>query len=35
MRTTLRVLSQPEIADDVGVGFEVILDTVNSFDPPS
>ena len=33
MRTTLRVLSQPEIADDVGVGFEVILDTVNSFDP--
>ena len=33
MRTTLRVLSQPEIVDDMGVGFDVMLDTVNSFDP--
>jgi hypothetical protein len=33
MRTTLRVLSQEEIVADVAVGFDVILDTVNSFDP--
>jgi N-6 DNA Methylase len=33
MRTTLRVLSQEEIVQDVGVGFDVILDTVNSFEP--
>ena len=33
MRTTLRVLSQEEIVVDVGVGFDIILDTVNSFDP--
>ena len=33
MRTTLRVLSQEEIERDIGVGFDVILDTVNSFDP--
>ncbi len=33
MRTTLRVLSMEEIVDDVGAGFDVILDTVNSFDP--
>jgi hypothetical protein len=33
MRTTLRVLSQEEIVRDVGVGFDVILDTVNSFKP--
>ena len=32
MRTTLRVLSMEEIVRDVGVGFDVILDTVNSFD---
>ena len=32
MRTTLRVLSQEEIVRDVGVGFDVILDTVNSFE---
>jgi Type ISP C-terminal specificity domain/N-6 DNA Methylase len=32
MRTTLRVLSQEEIVRDMGVGFEVILDTVNSFE---
>jgi hypothetical protein len=33
LRTTLRVLSMEEIITDVGVGFDVILDTVNSFDP--
>ena len=33
LRTTLRVLSMEEIVADVGVGFDVILDTVNSFDP--
>ena len=33
MRTTLRVLSMEEIVHDVGVGFDVILDTVNSFEP--
>lgn len=33
MRTTLRVLSQEEIVRDVGVGFDIMLDTVNSFDP--
>jgi hypothetical protein len=33
MRTTLRVLSMEEIVRDVGVGFDVILDTVNSFEP--
>lgn len=33
MRTALRVLSQPEVAADVGVGFEAMLDTVNGFDP--
>ena len=33
MRTTLRVLSQPEVRDDIGVGFTVMLDTVNSFAP--
>jgi hypothetical protein len=33
MRTTLRVLSQEEIVRDVGVGFDVMLDTVNSFAP--
>ena len=32
MRTTLRVLSMEEIVSDVGAGFDVILDTVNSFD---
>ncbi len=32
MRTTLRVLSQEEIAAEVGVGFDIVLDTVNSFD---
>jgi hypothetical protein len=33
MRTTLRVLSMEEIVRDVGVGFDVILDTGNSFEP--
>jgi hypothetical protein len=33
MRTTLRVLSQEEIVRGVGVGFDVMLDTVNSFEP--
>ncbi len=33
MRTTLRVLSQEEIVRDVGAGFDVMLDTVNSFEP--
>ena len=33
MRTALRVLSQEEIAEDIGVGFDVIRDTVNSFAP--
>ena len=32
MRTTLRVLSQTEVAREVGAGFEVMLDTVNGFD---
>lgn len=33
MRTALRVLTQAEILDVVGIGFDVLLDTVNSFDP--
>jgi hypothetical protein len=33
MRTTLQVLSQPVIADEIGAGFETMLDTVNGFDP--
>jgi hypothetical protein len=33
MRTALRVLTQAEILDVVGIGFTVLLDTVNSFDP--
>jgi hypothetical protein len=33
MRTTLRVLSLPEVAQEVGAGFEVMLQTVNGFDP--
>lgn len=33
MRTTLQVLSQPIIAEEIGVGFETMLDTVNGFDP--
>jgi hypothetical protein len=33
MRTALRVLSQEEVAGLIGVGFDVMLDTVNSLDP--
>lgn len=33
MRTALRVLSLDEVARDVGVGFDVMRDTVNSFAP--
>lgn len=33
MRTALRVLSLPEVVQDVGIGFEVMADTVNSFAP--
>jgi hypothetical protein len=31
MRTALQVLTLPQIVQDIGVGFEVMLDTVNSF----
>ena len=33
LRTILRVLSEEEIAKEIGVGFEVMIDSVNSFDP--
>ena len=33
MRTALRVLSLPEVVRDIGVGFQVMTDTVNSFAP--
>ncbi len=33
MRTALRVLSQEELVDEIGVGFDVMLDTVNSLTP--
>lgn len=33
MRTALRVLSLPEVVQDIGIGFEVMRDTVNSFAP--
>jgi hypothetical protein len=33
MRTALRVLSQPEVVNDVGIGFDVMCDTVDSFAP--
>lgn len=33
MRTALRVLSLDEVVQDVGIGFEVMGDTVNSFSP--
>ena len=32
MRSTLRVLTEHEIVDQIGIGFEVIRDTINSFD---
>jgi hypothetical protein len=31
MRTALQVLTLPQIVHDVGIGFDVMLDTVNSF----
>jgi uncharacterized protein YjeT (DUF2065 family) len=33
MRTALRVLSLDEVVRDIGIGYEVMLDTVNSFAP--
>lgn len=33
MRTALRVLSLDEVVHDIGIGFEVMRDTVNSFAP--
>lgn len=33
LKTTLRVLSEPEIVKQIDLGFEVLLDTINSFDP--
>lgn len=33
MKTALRVLSEPEIIDQVGIGFDILFDTINSFDP--
>lgn len=33
MRTALRVLSLAEVIQDIGIGFAVMLDTVNSFAP--
>jgi predicted helicase len=33
MRTALRVLSLPEVVQDMGIGFDVMRDTVNSFAP--
>lgn len=33
MRTALHVLSMPEVADDIGMGFDVMLDTVNCLQP--
>ncbi len=33
MRTALRVLSLDEVVQDIGIGFDVICDTVNSFPP--
>lgn len=32
MKTALRVLSEAEIVEQIGLGFEVLFDTVNSFD---
>jgi hypothetical protein len=33
MKTALRVLSEPEIVEQIGLGFDVLFDAVNSFDP--
>ena len=33
LKTTLRVLSEPEIVKQIDLGFDVLLDTINSFEP--
>lgn len=33
MRTALRVLSMDDVAREIGAGFDVLLDTVNGFEP--
>lgn len=33
LKTTLRVLSEPEIVEQIDLGFDVLLDTINCFDP--
>lgn len=33
MKTTLRVLSEDEIVEQIDLGFDILLDTINSFDP--
>jgi hypothetical protein len=33
LKTTLRVLSEDEIVKQIDLGFDVLLDTINSFDP--
>lgn len=33
MKTALRVLSEPEIVQQIELGFDILFDTVNSFDP--
>lgn len=33
MKTTLRVLSEDEIVRQIDLGFEIMFDTINSFDP--
>jgi hypothetical protein len=33
MKTALRVLSEPEIVAQIDLGFEVLIDTINGFDP--
>jgi N-6 DNA Methylase len=33
MKATLRVLSEQEVTSEIGIGFEVMCDTVNSFAP--
>lgn len=32
MKTALRVLSEPEIVEQIGLGFDILFDTINSFD---
>lgn len=33
LKTTLRVLSENEIVEQINLGFDVLLDTINGFDP--